>query len=107
MFPRAREMGCPTPCRAPSDPTAELESIDAREHEVEDDQVDLSLLDHAACSASVCRFECVVTRTREIADDDLAHDRLVVDDEDSSHGSILRSIGLRRGEQAVRRLVVS
>ena len=68
-----------------ADPAAELEPVRAGEHQVEDDEIEARALDQPRARVAVAGLERAVALTGEIADDDLAHDRLVVDDEDGCH----------------------
>ena len=73
--------------RAGADPAAELEPVRSREHHVEHDEVGRLLLEQLARAVAVVGLERRVALALEVAHDDLAHDRLVVDDEDGGHGA--------------------
>ena len=72
--------------RARADPAAELEAVRSGQHDVEHDEVGRLALDERAGVVAVVRLERRVPLALEVAHDDLAHDRLVVDDEDGGHG---------------------
>ena len=71
------------------DPAAQLEAVRSGEHHVEHDEVGRASSERVACGVAVAGLERAVPLALEIADDDLAHDRLIVDDE---HGLHLRSV---------------
>ena len=71
--------------RAVADPAAELETVHARQHQIEHDERGLILLDELAGAVSVGRLERAISLALEIAADDLTDDRFVVDDEDGRH----------------------
>jgi hypothetical protein len=54
------------------------------------------LLDEFARSVTVPRFQRRVALALQVAHDDLAHDRLVVDDENGCHDRIVVHADLRR-----------
>ena len=75
--------------RARPDPAAEREPVGAGQHHVEHDEVRRIALEQLARAVAVRRLERPVALALEVADDDLAHDRLVVDDEDGRHVRIV------------------
>ena len=72
---------------ARADPAAELEPVRARKHHVEDDEVGRVALEQLARAVAVGGLERPVALPLEVADDDLADRRLVVDDENGGHGT--------------------
>ena len=70
---------------ARADPAAQLEPVRPRQHHVEHDQVGSSRLDERARIVAVACLERRVPLALEVAHDDLADDRLVVDDENGGH----------------------
>ena len=73
--------------RVRADPPAELQAVRARQHDVEDDEVRRLALDDRPRVVAVVGLERRVPLALEVALDDLAHDWLVVDDEDGGHGA--------------------
>ena len=71
--------------------SAELEPVDPWEHDVEDDEVGRILLEEPARGASVLGLLRRIAGSLEIADRDVAHDRLVVDHENGRHRHIVRA----------------
>jgi hypothetical protein len=71
--------------RARADPPAELEAVQAREHQVEHDETRLVFAEQLLCVQAVARLEGLVALALEVADDDVPDDRLVVDDENGCH----------------------
>ena len=72
--------------RARADPPAELQAVRSGQHDVEHHEVGRLALDERTGVVAVVRLERRVALALEVAHDDLAHDRLVVDDEDGGHG---------------------
>jgi len=68
-----------------ADPAAKGEPVRAGKHHVEHDEVGSTALDDRSCGIPVGRLECVEAVALQVAHDDVAHDRLVVDDEDGGH----------------------
>ena len=68
--------------RVGSDPAAQLQAIDARQHQIEHYQARRALLEQVAGLQAIARLEGLVALPLEIADDDLANGRLIIDDED-------------------------
>jgi hypothetical protein len=64
---------------------ADLEPVDARKHEVEHDQVRRRRSNGVERGRSVGYGNDGVAGSLEIADDDLGHSRVVIDDEDARH----------------------
>src|SRR3954453_204669 len=91
--------------RAASNPAAELEAVDSREHHVQHDQVYGLLLQHRSRRRAVVGLERRMPFPLQVAHDHFADDRLVVDYEDGGHRRIMWSQWLRRDEfkSAVRR----
>ncbi len=67
------------------DPAAEREPVRSRQHHVEHDQVRRGALDQRAGGLAVPGLERVVALTLQVASDDVADDRLVVDDQHRRH----------------------
>jgi hypothetical protein len=76
--------------RARPDPAAELEAVHAGKHQVEDDEVRRVVLEEPSRAVAVTRFERPIALSLQVADDHLAHDGFVVDDEDGAHATIVR-----------------
>jgi D-alanyl-D-alanine carboxypeptidase/D-alanyl-D-alanine-endopeptidase (penicillin-binding protein 4) len=74
---------------AGADPAAEREPVGAGQHDVEHDEVGQLALEQLAGTVAVGGLERAVAVALEIAHDDLAHDRLVVDHEDRRHARIV------------------
>ena len=75
--------------RARADPAAELEPVRPGQHEVEHDEARRVALDELARPAPVGRLERLEALALQVADDDLADRRLVVDDENRGHARII------------------
>ena len=71
--------------RARSDPAAQVEAVRPGKHHVEDDEIEPLSLDEPTCIVTVARLECRVPLALEVANDDVTHDRLVVNDENGGH----------------------
>src|SRR5690349_4611306 len=67
--------------RASPDPAAEREAVRPRQHHVEHDEARLALLDELPRGVPVRRRQRAEAVALEVANDDVPHDRLVVDDE--------------------------
>ncbi len=76
------------------DPAAQLQAVDARQHHVEHHQLGLGALDQVAGGDAVAGLEGAVPLAAQVGGDDLAHDRLVVDDQDSRDRSLRAGGGL-------------
>ena len=74
---------------ARADPPAQREAVGARQHHVEDDELRRGPLDQLAGGVPVAGDEGVEPVALEVADDDVTHDRLVVDDENGGHRVIV------------------
>ena len=69
-------------------------AVRARKHHVEDDEIRAVALEQLTGTVAVCGFECLVALPIEVADDDLADRRLVVDDENGGHVTDVPQIGV-------------
>src|SRR5262249_39531270 len=69
------------------DPPAEGEPIDPGHHHVEDDEGRLAFLDQRASGIAVGGGQRLEALVLEVADDDIAHDGFVFDDENGRHAS--------------------
>src|SRR5207237_9693111 len=70
-------------------PAAELEPCHARHHQVQDDRARHPLLQQLSSGEAVLSFERVEARVLEVLDDNVADDRLIVDDKDTTHRTII------------------
>ena len=84
--PRAVSMITGT-CENGRRPAADREPIEARQHQIEHDEVRPLRLSELARPDAVAGLERPVAVAPQVADDDLPHDRLVVHDQDGLHGS--------------------
>ena len=67
------------------------EPVRSRQHQVEHDQARRLALEEVARRLAVAGLQRPVSLLLQVADDDVANDRLVVDDENSSHRLIVQS----------------
>ena len=89
------------------DPAAELEPVDPRQHDVEDHEPRALGLEQLPGGGAVAGLERAEAVALEVAQDDLADDRLVVNDEHGgAHRDIVRHIPYR-GMNCRRRYTVS
>ena len=79
--------------RARADGAAEREPVLAREHDVEDHEVELLFSEQLVGAVSVFGDERAMAVPLEVADDDVADDRVVVHDEDGRHVAHCASVG--------------
>ena len=79
-----------------ADPAADGEAVGAGQHQVEDDQVRTLVLDERDRRVAVPGLERAVALAAQVLDDDLADDRLVIDDKHRRHPGIVRDAGRRR-----------
>ena len=78
-------------------PTADLQAVDAGQHQVEHDQVGGGVAHHAQRGLAVGRLDHLVLVGAQVGDDHLTHGVVVVDHQDAGHGYLLlASVGRRR-----------
>jgi len=70
-------------------PAAELEPVHARHHQVQDDRGRASSPPAALERQAVLSFEGLKPAFSRLLDDNVADDRLVVDDKDATHRTII------------------
>src|SRR5207245_9140265 len=75
------------PCPVPARKFATVEPLHSQ---VEDDCARPLLLDQVAGGETVAGLQRLEAGVLEVSDDDLAHDRLVVDDQDTTHRRSIR-----------------
>ena len=73
--------------RERAQPAADREPVQAGQHQIQHNQVGPLRLGELARLLAVARLERPVAVAAQVADDDLTHDWLVVDDQDGLHGS--------------------
>ena len=76
--------------RAVADPAAQRQPVGSGQHQVEHDQARRLALEQVACRLAVTRLQCAVPLLLQVADDHVANDGLVVDDENSAHRLIVQ-----------------
>ena len=71
------------------DPPAQRQPVGAGQHHVEDDEVGWAAFDQLPRGVAVARLDRVKAVALEVAGDNVAHDRLVVDDQHRRHRIIV------------------
>ena len=87
-------------CENERSPAADREPVQAGQHQVQHDQIGPLGLGELARLLAVARLERPVAVAVQVADDDLAHDWLIVDDQDGLHPSHCDARTFPKGEIA-------